>query len=105
MYWPDRPAIVTVMLTEPSTTWLLVSTSPDGVTIIPVPAAALLPFDVWTTVLMSTIAGSTLAAMADALMVPLLFNGGTAEIGALEVGGSLVCGRVAVCVTGDELCR
>src|ERR1700730_11452041 len=97
--------MVTVMLIEPSTTWLLVSTSPDGVTIIPVPAAAPFPLVVWTTVLMSTTAGSTLAAIACALMVPLLFDGGTAEMGALDVGGSLAFGKVAVCVTVDELCR
>src|SRR6266849_3408156 len=57
------PETTTEMLIEPSTTWLLVSTSPDDVMIMPVPAAAPFPLVGWMTVLMSTIAGSTLAAI------------------------------------------
>ncbi len=91
------PAIVTEMLIDWSTTWLLVSTSPVEVMIIPVPAAAPVPLDPWTTVLMSTIAGSTLAAMAAALIVPFwLADGVTAAMGAVDEEGSLVCGSVAV---------
>src|ERR1700692_2882149 len=48
------------MLVERSTTWLFVRISPFDVRISPVPAAWPDP----TTVLMSTIAGSTLAALA-----------------------------------------
>src|SRR5487761_1349570 len=44
--------MTTVMLVEPSTTWLLVSTSPSGVRIWPVPAS----FPEEVIVLMSTIA-------------------------------------------------
>src|SRR5438874_3037941 len=55
------------MLVEPLTTWLLVRISPVELTIMPVPAAALEPM----VVLMSTIAGSTLAATAAALLLPL----------------------------------
>ena len=62
-YVPDLPWIVTLMLTEPSTTWLLVSTSPDEVMMSPVPAAAAEPLAVWITVLMSTTAGETFRVM------------------------------------------
>src|SRR2546421_12345305 len=55
------------MLVEPLITWLLVRISPVELTIMPVPAAALEPM----VVLMSTIAGSTLAATAAALLLPL----------------------------------
>src|SRR5579864_284101 len=54
------------MLDEPSTTWLLVNTSPVEEMIWPVPAAWLEP----TTVLMSTRAGSTLPATAAASRLP-----------------------------------
>src|ERR1700694_5754280 len=97
--------MVTEMLVDPSTTWLLVRTSPEEVMIIPVPAAAPEPVLVWMTVLMSTIAGSTLAAIACALSVPFwLGDGLTGEIGAVEVGGSLVFGNVALWVACEE-CR
>ena len=56
--------MVTLMLVAPSTTWLLVRTSPDEVRIMPVPAACPVPWAVLTTVLMSTMAGSTLLAIA-----------------------------------------
>src|SRR5216684_1206514 len=95
--------MVTEMLVEPSTTWLLVSTSPDEVMIMPVPAAAPEPLEVWMTVLMSTIAGSTLAAIACALSVPFWFGAGlTGAIGAVEVEGSLVFGSAAFWVACDE---
>src|SRR6266851_4455338 len=95
--------MVTEMLVEPSTTWLLVSTSPDEVMIIPVPAAAPLPLLVWMIVLTSTIAGSTLAAIACALSVPFwLGDGLTGEMGAVEVEGSLVFGSAAFWVACDE---
>src|SRR5260370_27045644 len=90
------PAMVAEMLVEPSTTWLLVSASPEEVMIIPVPAAAPEPLEVWMIVLMSTIAGSTLAAIACALSVPFgLLDGLTGEIGAVDVDGSLVLGSAA----------
>src|SRR5690349_19009439 len=53
---------VTVMLVAPATTWLFVSTMPSEVSTMPVPAAA--AFWAPSTVLMSTSAGSTLAATA-----------------------------------------
>src|SRR2546425_3065035 len=94
------------MLIDPSTTWLLVSTSPDDVMIMPVPAAApLVPDVLWMTVLMSTIAGSTLAAIACTLIVPFWFvDGLTGEIGAVELDGAVVCGNVAVWAA-CEVCR
>src|SRR5260370_2225828 len=95
--------MVTELLVEPSTTWLLVSASPDEVMMIPVPAAAQEPLEVWMTVLMSTIAGSTRAAMACALSVPFwLGDGLTGEIGAVEVDGSLVFGTAALWFACDE---
>src|SRR6266851_5103034 len=98
--------MVTEMLIEPSTTWLLVSTSPVDVTIMPVPAAAPVPVLVWTTVLMSTIAGATLAVTCVRLSVPFWFaEGVAATIGALELAGWLVCGWVAVCATCAAGCR
>src|SRR4029077_2632114 len=91
------------MAVDPSTTWLLVSTSPEEVTIIPVPAAAALPLLVWMTVLMSTIAGSTIAAMACALSAPFWVGDGfTGEIGAVDVGGSLLFGKAALWVACAE---
>src|SRR5690242_18498709 len=54
------------MLVEPVTTWLLVRISPVELMIIPVPAALLDPM----TVLMSTMAGSTFAAIASAVVPP-----------------------------------
>ena len=50
------------MLMPPPITWLLVSTSPDALSTIPVPAT--LPFWWLSRVLMSTKPGSTLAASA-----------------------------------------
>src|SRR5260370_37897350 len=95
--------MVREMLVEPSTTWLLVRTAQDEVMIIPVPAAAPEPLEVWMTVLMSTIAGSTMAAMACALSVPFwLGDGLTGEIGAVEVGGSLALGTAALWFACDE---
>src|SRR5262245_1526325 len=58
------------MLVEPWTTWLLVSTSPEEVRIMPVPAAGTGRPMVWITVLMSTTAGLTLLAIAWALDWP-----------------------------------
>src|SRR6266851_5183021 len=93
------------MLIDWSTTWLFVNTSPDDVMIIPVPEAAPVEVAVWTTVLMSTRAGSTLAAMACALIVPLwLVDGVTAEMGAVELDGSECCGALATGVWLEE-CR
>ena len=98
------PETTTEMLIEPSTTWLLVSTSPDDVMIMPVPAAEPVPVVVWTTVLMSTIAGATLAVIVWTLMVPFwLADGVAAEMGAVELDGSVAFGSVAVwaaCVDG-----
>src|SRR5258708_36531587 len=97
--------MLTEMLIDWSTTWLFVSTSPDDVMIIPVPEAAPVEVAVWTTVLMSTRAGSTLAAIACALIVPLwLVEGVTAEMGAVELDGSELFGAVATGVWGEE-CR
>src|SRR5260370_5103556 len=95
--------MVTEMLIDWSTTWLLVRTSPDDVMIIPVPEAAPVEVAVWTTVLMSTRAGSTFAAMACALIVPLwLLDGVTADIGAMELDGSELCGALATGVWLDD---
>src|ERR1700730_10877647 len=76
------------MLVEPETTWLLVSTSPDEVRMMPVPAA--LP--PWMTVFMSTTTGSILAASAARL--GLTADGaaaagawGHARVGPLRRGG------------------
>src|SRR3979490_726650 len=55
------------MVVEPSTTWLFLRTSPFEGRVMPVPDACPEP----TTVLMSTIAGSTLAAIALASRLPL----------------------------------
>src|SRR5258706_5544052 len=97
--------MLTEMLIDWSTTWLFVSTSPDEVMIIPVPEAAPVEVAVWTTVLMSTSAGSTVAAMACALIVPLWFvDGVTAEMGAVELDGSELFGAVATGVWVEE-CR
>jgi hypothetical protein len=65
------------MLVDPVTTWLLVRISPDEETIMPVPAAWPLP----SVVLMSTIAGSTFAAIALALVLPEPVLGVAALIG------------------------
>jgi hypothetical protein len=51
------------MLVPPLITWLLVSTRPDGLSTIPVPATP--PFSWLSRVLMSTKPGATLAASAD----------------------------------------
>src|SRR6267143_3686920 len=64
-YFCERPCTVTLMLVEPLTTWLLVRISPVELISIPVPAAAPLP----RTVLMSTTAGLTLAAMAAVVLL------------------------------------
>src|ERR1700693_4105270 len=60
------------MLVDRSTTWLLGRIAPFEVMICPVPAAWPDP----TTVLMSTMAGSTLAAMASVLSFPPVFGAG-----------------------------
>jgi hypothetical protein len=65
-YVPARPAICTVMLVAPDTTWLFVRTSPVEVRMIPVPAAVPDPLAVWNTLLISTTAGSTVVAIAEA---------------------------------------
>ena len=54
--------LVTLMLVAPATTWLLVSTSPSGVSTMPVPAAAA-PCSP-SSVLMLTMAGLTFADTA-----------------------------------------
>jgi hypothetical protein len=54
---------VALMVVAPSMTWLFVSTSPDEVRTIPVPAACALSYP--RVVLMSTRPGSTFEAMAD----------------------------------------
>src|SRR2546429_8036829 len=64
-YCCERPCPVTVMLVEPLTTWLLVRISPVELMSMPVPAAAPLP----RTVLMSTMAGLTLAAIASVVLL------------------------------------
>src|SRR6202521_1643914 len=76
------------MLVEPSTTWLLVRTSPLEVRIMPVPAAVPEP----VTVLMSTTAGSTLAAIACAFRLPVL--GAAGWIGACVWIGTSATGAV-----------
>src|SRR5216117_3199004 len=60
--------MLTEMLLDPATTWLLVRISPVELTIMPVPAAWPLP----RVVLMSTIAGRTLFAIASVPALPLL---------------------------------
>src|SRR5438874_445963 len=55
------------MLMEPSTTWLLVRTSPVESRIRPLPAACSLALAVWMVVLTSTTAGLTFAAGEPAL--------------------------------------
>src|SRR6266566_2563912 len=100
------PETTTEMLIEPSTTWLLVSTSPDEVMIMPVPAAEPVPVVVWMTVLMSTIAGATAAVIVCTLMVPFwLLDGGAAVMGAVALDGSVVFGSVAVWAACVEVCR
>src|ERR1700687_4417169 len=91
--------MVTEMLVEPSTTWLLVRTSPLEVRIMPVPAAVPDP----VTVLMSTTAGSTLAAIAWAFRLPEL--GATGWSGAWGWLGTSATGAVATgeAVGGDDL--
>src|SRR5260370_12051656 len=70
---------------------------------ITVPAAASLPVVGWMIVLMWTIAGSTLAAIACALSEPFWFGDGlTGEMGAVELAGSLVFGISAFWVACDE---
>src|SRR5487761_507521 len=82
------------MLVERSTTWLFVRISPFEVRISPVPAAWPDP----TTVLMSTRAGSTLAAMAAALLLP--FEPGLAGwIGEPGCGGCWTAGWLLFCAT------
>src|SRR6266702_4601033 len=100
------PETTTEMLIEPSTTWLLVSTSPDEVLIMPVPAAEPVPVVVWMTVMMSTIAGATAAVIVCTLMVPFwLLDGGAAVMGAVALDGSVVFGSVAVWAACVEVCR
>src|ERR1700756_4425630 len=65
------------MVVEPVTTWLLVRISPVELMIMPVPAAWPLP----RVVLMSTIAGSTFAAIALTLVPPEPVLGVAALIG------------------------
>src|ERR1700693_5552970 len=79
------------MLVDRATAWLLVSISPFEVMICPVPAAWPDP----TTVLMSTMAGSTLAAMASVLSLPPVFGAGW--IGEPGCAGCSVMGWVLVC--------
>src|SRR5260370_41335857 len=93
------------MLIDWSTTWLFVNTARGDVMIIPVPEAAPVEVAVWTTVLMSTRAGSTFAAVAGALIVRLwLVDGVTAEMGAVELDGSELSGALATGVWLEE-CR
>src|SRR6266567_681430 len=103
------PETTTEMLIEPSTTWLLVSTSPDEVMIMPVPAAEPVPVVVWMTVLMSTIAGATAAVIVCTLMVPFwLLDGGAAVMGAVALACKEVVGpsprvRAAAVLSGPGL--
>src|ERR1700674_2136742 len=78
------------MVVEPSTTWLLVSTSPSAVTIMPVPAAAPVP----RTVLISTMAGSTLAAIAFTSRLPL--DGALFGLAIASGDWTAVCGLSAL---------
>src|SRR6185312_9809755 len=89
LYVPEWPAIETVMLVDPLTTWLLVRIWPSEVTMRPVPAAAPEPLAVWTRVSMITTAGSTLAASASRLSRPLegFELGCTGVIGACDGSG------------------
>src|SRR2546423_14760037 len=75
------------MLVEPKTTWLLVRISPVGLMSMPVPAAWLEP----TVVLMSTIAGLTLAAIAALVALDEPVPGVTGVIGEVGVIGEGVC--------------
>src|ERR1700694_1971902 len=75
------------MLVDPETTWLLVSTSPVEVRMMPVPAAAPDPLADWMTVFTSTTNGSPLAAIAVALGEP--------------ADGAGVCGTVAIGLCSD----
>src|SRR5207245_3105251 len=78
-YFCERPCTVTVMLVEPLTTWLLVRISPVELMSMPWPAAAPLP----STVLMSTMAGLTLAAIAFVVLLgEVLVPGVTCWMGA-----------------------
>src|SRR5882762_7094910 len=91
-YFCERPCTVTVMLVEPLTTWLLVRISPVELMSMPVPAAAPLP----STVLMSTMAGLTLAAIASVVLLgEVLVPAVTCWIGA--------SGEVVACATGRLL--
>src|SRR5436305_1397663 len=87
VYVPDWPCTVTVMLVDPVTTWLLVRISPVGLMSMPEPAAWLDP----STVLMSTIAGLTLAAIAAASPLDEPVPGVAGVIGVVGVMGEGVC--------------
>src|SRR5205823_956784 len=86
----EWPWMVTEMLVAPAITWLFVRTSPEDVRIMPVPAAPLAPpparsrLDAYRTVLMSTMAGSTLLAIASLLSTRLDEPAG----GTVATGGS-----------------
>ena len=88
--------MLTLMLVAPSTTWLLVRTSPAGVRMMPVPAAEPEPLPVTIWVLMSTTKRSTLAVIACRLRLPLGCAAdawpsvlwGTPAIGACTVEGA-----------------
>src|SRR5207237_7977816 len=98
-YFCERPCTVTVMLVDWLTTWLLVRISPVELMIMPVPAAWLDP----TVVLMSTIAGSTFAAIALAVPLPSdgVVPGVAAGMGGSRVVGAWAAGRLFT--TGDRL--
>jgi hypothetical protein len=83
------------MVSAPLITWLLVSTRPDDVSTMPVPAAS--PPEIL--VVMSTTAGSTSATIASVVSVVLLVGDTDAIVGnvsADEVVGGLVTVGVAV---------
>src|SRR5262249_58184035 len=79
------------MLVASSITWLLVSTSPDGVRMIPVPAAAAFWYP--SRVLTSTTPTSRLVLALPVEPLPLPFDG--AE-GAAVAGGDVRDGAVAL---------
>src|SRR5262249_60887129 len=79
------------MLVAPSITWLLVSTSPDGVRMIPVPAAAAFWYP--SRVLTSTTPTSRLVLAVPVEALPLPFDGAD---GAAVAGGDVRDGAVAI---------
>ena len=93
------PATCTSMSVAPAITWLFVRTSPDAVSTMPVPAA--MPFE--SVVVMSTIAGSTLAAMAATSLLLVMelddeaASAGTARSGTAPITPAATIPRRAQC--------